>query len=174
MAIPVQFDASTWPLCTSHMSLPLVYHGDAHYRMFARAVPSGWRFSSFTLVQWPHHSFSRLQFIGHAYTSLNSNQISGADVAKEYEMMGTFKERDALSQYLETTSPRSRCQHSLCCGKSSFLELQIAAFLFLERVGFWYALFIRAPTPSTQNSTLLTSFNPIVPLNWVVSSTMTW
>lgn len=51
MAILVQCDASTWSLCTNHMSLPLIYHAGVHYRMFAYAVPSGWRFFSFTLVQ---------------------------------------------------------------------------------------------------------------------------
>lgn len=38
-AIPVQCDDSTWPLGTSHMSLPLIYPADVHYRMFAQAVP---------------------------------------------------------------------------------------------------------------------------------------
>jgi hypothetical protein len=80
-------------------------------------------------------------------------------------MMGAFKERDALSQYLETIVQGQWCQHGLSCDKNSLLELQIAAFLVLEIVSVWYALLIRAPIPSTQDSTLLTSFNPFVPLN---------
>lgn len=51
--------------------------------------------------------------------------------------------------------------------KCPLLELQIAAFLVLEGVGFWYLfpLHMGALLVSIQGSTLVTSFNPVFPLN---------
>lgn len=89
---------------------------------------------------------------------MSSSQISGAAIAREHEL-DAFKERNTLSQYVETTNPRSGSQHGLSSGKYPLLELQIAAFLVLEGVGFLVSTLSKDTNPSTQDSTPVTSFN---------------
>lgn len=89
---------------------------------------------------------------------MSSSQISGAAIAREHEL-DAFKERNTLSQYVETTNPRSGSQHGLSSGKYPLLELQITAFLVLEGVGFLVSTLSKDTNPATQDSTLVTSFN---------------
>lgn len=84
---------------------------------------------------------------------MSSSQISGAALAREHEL-GAFKERNTLSQYAETTNLRSRSQHGLSSGKYHFLELQVAAFLVLEGVGFLVSTLHKDTNSSTLDSTL--------------------